>query len=243
MNKDLLNSLDSWLPRRLIELDVNHNYTNKRSEGFFGSFKGKYGFNRVSLSELVKRLVNFLHIFFINSPKNIIKTQKYYETFPCFNSYNLKKCGKLILSSLSDEYDACMNELNNYPYCVWCQLKDKSSPYTIPCRHIMHDTGNSLFSIDEIHPRYINEMDHQMPENNQVQVSFVEDEKLQTFTDIMSEISPDTSIAPKNEKVMSVFTRTINDLHSIEKSITTGMPPTIEQSGRFPTETNDYSII
>ena len=82
-----------------------------------------------------------------------------------------------------------------------------------------------------------------MNEDNPVQFEYIEDDTPRTYTDIMAEISPYASAAPRNQRVMIILTNAIDDLHSAEKEIATGMPPTIEQSGRFPSHPSQNVIL
>ena len=63
-------------------------------------------------------------------------------------------------------------------------------------------------------------------EDNPVQIEYIEDDTPRTYTDIIAEISPYASAAPRNQRVMNILTNAIDDLHSAEKEIATGMPPT-----------------
>ena len=150
----LLNSQDRWLPKRLIEQGVNFNYTNNKSETFFATYKTNYGFNRVTFTELVKRIVNLSRLKLVNSQRSILKTQKRYEDFPCFTREDIQKLGRLALDLIADEYLAERSNKNNYPFCVYCHMKEMKSLYTLPCRHAIHEIGDEKLSIDNFHLRY-----------------------------------------------------------------------------------------
>lgn len=77
----LLSNLDSWLPSRLIQQGATFGMTNNRSEGFFGLFKSKYGYLRVTLTQLVTNLVDFARLMQVQSERKIAKDQNFYDGF------------------------------------------------------------------------------------------------------------------------------------------------------------------
>ena len=148
-----------------------------------------------------------------------MRTQKRYEDFPCFVEQDRKKLGRFALDSIADEFIAEKTDQDNYPFCVFCYMREIDSPYQLPCRHVIHDMGDEKLSIDNIHPRYFNQTSITLEEDNPIQIEHIEDDTPHTYTDLMAEISPFASIAPHNKTFMDIFMKTIDELHSAEKRL------------------------
>ena len=65
----LLDSQDSWLPSRLLEQGIYHNWTTNRIEGFFGRFKEQYGFARMNAVQTCQRLMLFSRLMLVREEK------------------------------------------------------------------------------------------------------------------------------------------------------------------------------
>ena len=231
----LLSNLDSWLPSRLIQQGATFAMTNNRSEGFFGLFKSKYGYSRVTLTQLVTNLVNFARLMQVQSERKKAKDQNFYDGFNLLPNKDLPQIGHMALKILSEEYTSFLNKYDNSPFCTWCHLRNSSfHAFALPCRHIM-TKNQPQFKLRDFHPRYLRiEVEPTQIANSIDITPKTNNNNLNSYTNIMATLSPYASVAPRVPEVMSIFNDAIDKLHSTKSNINEGMPPTLAIKGKLP---------
>ena len=229
----LIQKADNWLPSILLRKGIFLNLTNNRSEGFFGTFKNQYGYKRFPIIDVCKKVMTFSRSMYIQSIKSRRNTDIHFDGFPCFPYEDRTEVGALALNIISEEYKELLNENNNYPWCVWCYLRDINPSLSLPCRHVMHDSNQIQYHSNDLDPRYLRtSMDNNIEAEHVVNV-IDEYKKSLNFSDIMATIAPYASAAPRNPEIMSIFDKTIEELRSTKTELNTGMPPTIAIKGRL----------
>lgn len=230
---ELLNTQERWNPIILIENGCFQNQSSNRVEGFFGCFKKEYGFSRVGLIELFKRLIQFSKILIVNSIKSRNYTIHRYSEFPCFKKEDIERIGALALDIISNEYVKFLNHEETADFCFLCMMRNKFPQETLPCRHYMEEFGTN-FSLEIIHPRYLRDSSNERI-NHQIIESSIKTQKSQKalYVDLMAKFSQYSSIAANNEEVHEILNDTIKRLDQLKERFNEGMPPSFTIKGRI----------
>lgn len=227
----MLDYQNNWLPIKLIENGVIFDWTTNRAEGFFGIFKQRFGFKRFTLSSLTKNMIIQCRTLIVDSNHSIKNTNTQYSMLPSIKEEDIPKIGLLAIKIIAKETIAMLNGKNSCKLCKMCIMRNNYPELALPCRHIM--SFDYSISSRDLHPRYLrNDFDlilnanHNVIETNDVTWS-------NSYSDIMSQLSPFASIAYRNEDVNKIFQDTIEKLKSMQESPCEGMPARVGLKGKL----------
>ena len=231
--KWLADNSNSWLPVRLIEQGILFEWTSNRAEGIFGAFKQRFGFRMFKLKDLVINLLMQCRTLIVESCHTYTSTNKHYQTLPFVQLDDIPRIGKLALDQIAKEVLAFCQGKECTGMCPLCALRNSFPDLALPCRHILHE--DMCITAGHLNPRYLRADYEAEEENIPIKIKATEPRKhSNSYTDIMSAISPYASMASRNKEIDLAFCQFIARLNGIEGSVNQGMPTTVSVRGRFP---------
>ena len=243
----MIEGVDHWLPSKLIENGVFFKWNNNRIEGFFGCYKSQHGFSRVTAGELCKNLMSYSKLMIVESIRSRSSTIKQYDGLTCFDLEDIKSVGKLALDYISTEYlKHLKQEEIDESFCVWCNLRLKFPELSLPCRHLMNNIDEIKFTKGQLHERYLNnQLFCSLPSSEHTMNILISQTSNtpRTYTDIMAKLAPFASFATREPKILNIFEKTIEELHSVNKTLNSGMPATIALKGKLSSHPSKNVIL
>ena len=231
--QDLINQREYWLPSDLIRKGIHVKFTSNRAENFFGLFKQNYGYTQRTIIQLMDDIDNMAHVFLTQSISVQNKKSKEFSSklLPFILLNEINQFGSMILEILHEEYIAwAKNEREDF--CCWCYLRNKNSPYKIPCRHTM----NSQFIIfaNSVHRRYLRNNNYQIDKAAELKIFRTAKDRNKEFqyNNIIGRIAPYASVAYKNEHIQNIFSRMFKELEQTKVPINDNMPSVTITKGR-----------
>lgn len=231
MINDLLETRSNWLPIDLINQGVPEKFfTTNRIEGNFGRYKQFYGHSRKTLIKFVKDIINQSRLSITQSISSKVKNIELYKDLPLINQTKINLYGDYLLKVLNEEFNAYKHKTENQ-FCVWCVLRNKNSPFQLPCRHSI--INGDVFEPTFFHQRYVYDKIPFFSEKSSVTVKQDCDKPDDmSYQNIMAKIQPYAAMASNKKEVADVFTKAFNEFDTLKIEKNQDMPLTMTIKGR-----------
>ena len=236
----LVNNPESWLPSRLVQIGVMHDWSTNRVEGCFGSFKQQFGFGRETARNTCENMMIYSKMLRVGSLRSQAGKGKY-SGLTIIDEHARESLGLRALKYLAIESVAFLKGDDNSPYCPWCHLRNSQSPYTLPCRHVLTSTKD-VVALDNLHARYYSQVqNHVGPTTDSL--STVPLTRENTYTSIMARIAPFASAAERVPDLGKKLNDFIDELDKNRHELNSGMPCTLAIAGRLSQHPSSNDVL
>lgn len=101
---------------------------------FLRRFKSNFGSKLFTATQLCINLVSYSRLMLVQSSSTVPNTIENFIAFPFFSHIPEENSAAINGKIISEENSAAINGINNEPFCIYCQLKNQNSDYSLPCR-------------------------------------------------------------------------------------------------------------